>query len=593
MGIPLLSIIMPVLNEDSYLEEALESILSQSLQDFELIIVDDGASKGAGLVLDRAVAEHPNITLLRKPVAEGLTKALVHGLQLARGKYIGRQDANDCSLPGRFERQVSVLEKDLQYGAVLCGYHAINEVGAVIGEEFRACHPLYLRWELLFGDYMGVGGQLVFRRSILKKVGGYDVNVQYVPDLDLLSRISQHSEILILEDCLYSSRNFKNCLNSHSQDGRKENIIGVVRDNLRRFLQDDMTFEAARTIHLFWSSPTNHSDLFQQVKPLLLRVKELFFERFRQELSRAPEVRDLIEQAVASKLKKEQPAFNPDKSHSRLNSGEVGVIFAHHRSGSTALFQIIRKINNELRMFSEPFNVKSFQEKDPELYDKRLKVSEDPLYCDEFLNHLENNYDLYKHLFNQTGFSQNQRMILRPNTRIVFLTRKNLLQTLVSLYLANENKIWCQPLTEEPLSLRERIGSYRYDPIDIDELSARLIKYHQQIRSYKEILRENNREFYEVYYEDLFAADVSLEKKLAEIDQICRFLKIEKDVDQEGKKDIERFLDADLRKINCRETYLLIPNIMEVEEKLGNRETGFLFKTCNSDGQLDTLLHSC
>ena len=121
IGFPVeISVVMTVYNtETAILEEAVASILNQTFQDFEFIIVDDGSAGETADYLAEIERRDKRIRLLVNRQNLGIARALNCGLEAARGKYIARMDSDDISLPARFERQYSFMEKHPD--VILCG----------------------------------------------------------------------------------------------------------------------------------------------------------------------------------------------------------------------------------------------------------------------------------------------------------------------------------------------------------------------------------------------------------------------------------------------------------------------------------------
>src|ERR1700690_1943654 len=104
---PCISVVMPVWNGETFLREAIDSILSQTFADFELIIVDDGSTDGTAKIL----ASYPDARLrVFRLDHAGIVVALNFGAAQARGTWIARQDADDISWPGRLEAQWKALQ---------------------------------------------------------------------------------------------------------------------------------------------------------------------------------------------------------------------------------------------------------------------------------------------------------------------------------------------------------------------------------------------------------------------------------------------------------------------------------------------------
>ena len=166
---PSVSVVMPVYNEERYLPQAIESILGQTYQDIEVIIVNDGSSDRSE---DIILSYHdPRIRYVKQD-NRGLAVSLNHGLSLARGEYIARMDADDVSFPLRLERQVSFLENNAAY--VLVGTWA-----EIWSEEQKTRrihkHPssdALLRTFLLF-DNPFVHSSVMFRTEVARRIGGY------------------------------------------------------------------------------------------------------------------------------------------------------------------------------------------------------------------------------------------------------------------------------------------------------------------------------------------------------------------------------------------------------------------------------------
>jgi glycosyltransferase involved in cell wall biosynthesis len=125
--IPIVSVILPVYNDEIYLMESVSSILSQSYTLFELIIIDDGSNDATKEIIAQCLKLDSRVKVLTNELNSGIVVALNKGIKEARGKYIARMDSDDISLTNRLERQVAFLDS----------YSSISIVGGgikVIGE---------------------------------------------------------------------------------------------------------------------------------------------------------------------------------------------------------------------------------------------------------------------------------------------------------------------------------------------------------------------------------------------------------------------------------------------------------------------------
>jgi glycosyltransferase involved in cell wall biosynthesis len=115
---PLVSVLMPVRDEAPYLAEALASLSAQTLEEFEVLVVDDGSRDGSAEIADTHARQDPRFRVLRQQPAE-LVAALERAREEARGRYVARMDGDDVALPRRLEVQVAALEEDNRLAA--CG----------------------------------------------------------------------------------------------------------------------------------------------------------------------------------------------------------------------------------------------------------------------------------------------------------------------------------------------------------------------------------------------------------------------------------------------------------------------------------------
>ena len=126
MSAPRVSVLLPVRDGARFLREALDSVLAQTLADFELLVVDDGSTDETPEIL--ASVGDERLRVLRQEPA-GLVAALERGIGEARAPYLARMDADDVSLPCRLERQVAFLDEQSQVALVVPGVESIDEAG--------------------------------------------------------------------------------------------------------------------------------------------------------------------------------------------------------------------------------------------------------------------------------------------------------------------------------------------------------------------------------------------------------------------------------------------------------------------------------
>lgn len=184
---PSVTVLMPVFNAATTVVRAIDSVLSQSFDDFELVIVDDGSSDGSAQILNR-YAERPSVTVLRNPANQGLVASLNRGLGIARGRYIARLDADDVASIDRLALQVAALER--QPGSVLSatGYRRVRPDGTLVGVRVPPLTHATLAVSMLGGNRIA-HSTAMFRTDTALRVGGYRADWFPVEDYDLWLRL--------------------------------------------------------------------------------------------------------------------------------------------------------------------------------------------------------------------------------------------------------------------------------------------------------------------------------------------------------------------------------------------------------------------
>ena len=158
--------VLPAYNAQTFIEEAVNSILGQSLPDFELIIINDGSSDGTGTLLERI--GDPRLRVLTLPENSGTATAVSKGYGLASGEFIAHMDADDISEPDRLARQVAFLRR---YPAVTVLGSAMTFFGEQTG---RAAVPLTdakIKSALLSGVGNIYNPTAMFRRRLVSEKG--------------------------------------------------------------------------------------------------------------------------------------------------------------------------------------------------------------------------------------------------------------------------------------------------------------------------------------------------------------------------------------------------------------------------------------
>jgi glycosyltransferase involved in cell wall biosynthesis len=223
---PAVSVVMAVYNGEPWLEEAIASILGQSLVDLEFIVVDDGSTDGTPRRL--AALGDPRLRVIPQPRA-GQTAALNRGLRAARAHLVARIDADDVALPERLARQVGFLAAHPEVTLLGTAAREIAPSGAVVQTVAPPCDDRALRRALMRANPF-VHSSVMFRRAAIDLVGAYDESFAVAQDYDLWLRMSRVGRLANLAEPLVLRRLAPGRLSSARDTTRlRDEVVAKLR----------------------------------------------------------------------------------------------------------------------------------------------------------------------------------------------------------------------------------------------------------------------------------------------------------------------------------------------------------------------------
>jgi len=183
------TVLMAVRNGLPYVEEAVESVLRQTFQDFELVIVEDASTDGTRERL-RTFTD-PRIRLVCNDSQQGQTRSLNRGLELAQGRLVARIDADDICFPDRLETQVRFLDRNPKIAVVGSRWIGLSPSGKPLGTRGNTLSDdgSFLG-RLLRGDCPLYHTTVMFRKEAVEQAGGYDAAFKIGQDYDLWARMA-------------------------------------------------------------------------------------------------------------------------------------------------------------------------------------------------------------------------------------------------------------------------------------------------------------------------------------------------------------------------------------------------------------------
>ncbi len=180
------SVIIPAYNGALYIGKAIESVLAQDYNDYEIIVVDDGSQDNTKQIVTGYGEQVKYIAQENQGVAQARNR----GLELAEGKYIAFLDQDDFFLPYKLSAQIAILKEDASIGLVNSGWEIVDRQGV----KLAAVEPWYnspqldleslIIWKPVFL------GAMLFRRSWLERCDKFDPGLEQTPDVDLVLRLA-------------------------------------------------------------------------------------------------------------------------------------------------------------------------------------------------------------------------------------------------------------------------------------------------------------------------------------------------------------------------------------------------------------------
>lgn len=234
----LVSVIVPAYNAENFIGETLNSVLSQTYEKIEVIVVDDGSRDLTAAIVKNAASRDRRLKLLRQSNL-GVAAARNLAIERSSGEYIAPIDADDLWYPSKIEKQILSLESaGPKAGASYCWCVSINERGKVLGLgprwdlEGEVYQPLVLR------NFIGNASVPLFRCEYLRRIGGYNAelrarNAQGCEDWEICLRLAEICEFRVVKEYLSAYRCYTQSM-SYDHSAMAKSYALVIDDVQRR-----------------------------------------------------------------------------------------------------------------------------------------------------------------------------------------------------------------------------------------------------------------------------------------------------------------------------------------------------------------------
>ena len=197
-NIPLISVVMSIYNGEKYIRKSINSIINQTLSDFEILIVNDGSTDKTLSLLKEYKKIDQRIKIINQQTNLGLTKSLNNAINLAKGKYIARHDVDEFSRKERFEKLMKLFSDKK---VVVVGSNCVNVYpnGTKTFWGFFSENSIKrtIKYKTPFPH-----GSAIFIRNIFEKVGCYNTRYETCQDFDLWIKFSKFGKLVMSKEML-------------------------------------------------------------------------------------------------------------------------------------------------------------------------------------------------------------------------------------------------------------------------------------------------------------------------------------------------------------------------------------------------------
>ena len=251
MNEPVISVLTTVFNAGRFFEPSIRSILNQTFRNFEFLIVDDASTDGSAEVAEEWARKDPRITVIRNAENKGQTACLNQGLQLARGQWIARQDADDLAHPLRLSKQHRFLT--IQPDVVLLGTNGriIDEQDRLTGLLDAPLSQQGITWTAPFLNPFMHTSVIFHADTIRDQFGGYNKDYRIAQDYELWTRVIAAHESANLPQRLVCYRHLTTSLSKAGRDAAFAEAAQVSSRETRRVFGRDLNEREARLIAAF------------------------------------------------------------------------------------------------------------------------------------------------------------------------------------------------------------------------------------------------------------------------------------------------------------------------------------------------------
>lgn len=227
---------MSVYNGETYLEEAIESVIKQTFENWELIIINDCSTDSTREILSEFASKDERIKVHTNEINLKLPTSLNKAISLCSGKYIARMDADDICLPDRLEKQYRFMEENSDVALSSCRFMTLKNGVYASGGAGGRCDNEALRAMLLVTNPILHPG-VIAKAEVMKKFN-YDTTLTCTEDLELWTRMAmENQKMQILPECLLLYRLHDKQITSTTLDKQRAEVLKIQQKYYAHFIE--------------------------------------------------------------------------------------------------------------------------------------------------------------------------------------------------------------------------------------------------------------------------------------------------------------------------------------------------------------------
>lgn len=235
---PLITVILPVYNGERFLNETIDSILNQTFQDFEVIIIDDCSQDQSYNIIQSYAQQDERIVIIKNEKNLGIAPSRNKALSIAKGCYIALINQDDINFPERFSKQIDYLTHHPDIYVLGTSYIGIDENGSELGIRTYPDSPGLMQWALFFGAFLS-NPTLMMRSEIFKKYN-YRYHQSLSGDYELWVRLIEFFKITNLKEPLLYFRFHPQSYSVLNKEIQKKASFENQRKYINRFIKKEI-----------------------------------------------------------------------------------------------------------------------------------------------------------------------------------------------------------------------------------------------------------------------------------------------------------------------------------------------------------------